>query len=94
MEFSANDIYLTCVLQNYENAINLHMKRLSDYEHSIEGYEQDLKEFSVEEQQMNDEAKIIYGELQQLLVEMRRDAATLKRHINECQQKVERLKQL
>ena len=94
MEFSANDVYLTCVLQNYENAINLHMKRLSNYEQSIAGYEQDLKEFSLEEQQMNAEAKTIYIELQQLLEEMRVDAATLKRHINECQQKVERLKQI
>jgi len=94
MEYSANDVYLTCVLQNYENVINLHMKRLSDYEQSIAGYEQDLKEFSLEEQQMNEEAKIIYDELQLLLVEMRVDAAILKRHINECQQKVERLKQI
>lgn len=94
MEFSANDIYLTCVLQNYENAIKLHMKRLSDYEHSIEDYEQDLKAFSLEKQQMNEEAKIIYGELQQLLVQMRRDAVILKCQIDECQLKFERLKQL
>lgn len=94
MEFSANDVYLTCVLQNYENAIKLHMKRLTDYEHSIEGYEQDLKVFGMEEYQMNEEAKIIYDELQLLLLEMRVEAVTLKQHINECQQKIERLKQI
>ena len=43
---------------------------------------------------MNAEAKTIYIELQLLLEEMRVDAATLKRHINECQQKIERLKQI
>ena len=94
MRFNTEEVYLTCVLQNYEHAINIHMQHLADYEQNINRYEEDLRMFAAEKTKMTTQAYTIYEELQQLLANMRLEAITLKRRIEECRQKIERLKEV
>ncbi|MBM7699174.1 hypothetical protein [Kurthia huakuii] len=92
MGFNTEEVYLTCVLQNYEHVISIHMEHLADYEQNINRYEDDLKAFDEEKTQMTTQAYEIYEELQQLLANMRLEAITLKQRIDDCRQKIEHLK--
>lgn len=92
MEFNTGDICLSDMLQTYEHTVIIHTEKWQAYKDDIDQFERDITEIGAIAQEMPNDVRERYNELQQMLTHMREDAADVKHQIELCCKKIELLK--